>query len=135
MMTFIARNALIDCRYCFRTNLATEQHILLRHAHTRVIAIASACELGTVIVSGVPVRDQGFHLYKVEYIHYLSLDRLCAAVKTQISVMAEKKDATKGAVRDLEKEITCAICHEHYQEPKVLPCCHYYCKQCVYQLA
>ena len=46
--------------------------------------------------------------------------------------MAEKKDS---GVKDLEDEITCAICHEHYQEPKVLSCCHYYCKQCIYRLA
>ena len=47
--------------------------------------------------------------------------------------MAEDKDVKKG-VQDLEKEITCAICHEHYTEPKVLPCCHYYCKQCIHHL-
>ena len=38
-------------------------------------------------------------------------------------------------VEVLEKEITCAICHEHYKEPKVLPCCHYYCKHCLHQLS
>ncbi len=37
-------------------------------------------------------------------------------------------------VEELEKEITCAICHQHYDEPKVLPCCHYFCKQCIYRL-
>ena len=47
--------------------------------------------------------------------------------------MAERLDVEKS-VEDLEKEITCAICHEHYTEPKVLPCCHYYCKQCVHRL-
>ena len=41
----------------------------------------------------------------------------------------------KKGVQDLEKEITCAICHEHYTDPKVLPCCHYYCKQCIRHLA
>ena len=46
--------------------------------------------------------------------------------------MAENKE--KG-VKDLEQEITCAICHEHYTDPKVLPCCHYYCKQCIHHLA
>ena len=46
--------------------------------------------------------------------------------------MAEGKDT---GVRDLEEEITCGICHEHYQEPKVLSCCHYYCKQCIHRLA
>ena len=48
--------------------------------------------------------------------------------------MAEGRDTIKKGVEDLEKEITCAICHDHYTEPKVLPCCHYYCKQCLHQL-
>ena len=47
--------------------------------------------------------------------------------------MAEK-DVVEKSVEDLEKEITCAICHDHYTEPKVLPCCHYYCKQCIHRL-
>ena len=38
-------------------------------------------------------------------------------------------------LEELEKEITCIICHEHYKEPKVLPCLHYYCKQCIYSVA
>ena len=37
-------------------------------------------------------------------------------------------------MKDLEKEITCAICHEYYTDPKVLPCSHYYCKQCIHRL-
>ena len=45
--------------------------------------------------------------------------------------MADGKDV----LEELEKEITCAICHDHYTEPKVLPCCHYYCKQCLHSLA
>ena len=46
--------------------------------------------------------------------------------------MAEHKDTS---LKDLEKEITCAICHEHYTDPKVLSCCHYYCKECILSLA
>ncbi len=50
--------------------------------------------------------------------------------------MAEKVDSkvVERGVEELEKEITCAICHEHYDEPKVLPCCHYFCKQCIHRL-
>ena len=48
--------------------------------------------------------------------------------------MAEKQVLAKKGVKDLEEEITCAICHEHYTDPKVLPCCHYYCKQCIHHL-
>ena len=35
-------------------------------------------------------------------------------------------------VRD---KITCSICRNHFQEPKILPCCHYYCKECIRSLA
>ena len=50
--------------------------------------------------------------------------------------MAEGKDpSVEKGVKELEEEITCAICHDHYTDPKVLSCCHYYCKQCIYRLA
>ncbi len=39
------------------------------------------------------------------------------------------------SVEELEKEITCVICHDHYTEPKMLPCCHCYCKDCIHKLA
>ena len=35
----------------------------------------------------------------------------------------------------LEDEITCPICQDHFQEPKILPCLHYYCKLCIQRLA
>ena len=47
--------------------------------------------------------------------------------------MAEGRDTSLA--EDLEQEITCAICHGHYTDPRVLSCCHYYCKECVYRLA
>ena len=31
----------------------------------------------------------------------------------------------------LSIEITCSICRQHYQEPKLLNCCHYFCKTCI----
>ena len=49
--------------------------------------------------------------------------------------MAEKLEKKGKSLEDMEKEITCAICQEHYTEPKVLPCLHYYCKKCVLRLA
>ena len=45
--------------------------------------------------------------------------------------MAETSaDAEKG-LEDFEEEITCPICQEHFRDPKILPCCHYYCRECV----
>ena len=39
------------------------------------------------------------------------------------------------SLEQLEREITCGVCQEHYTEPKLLPCLHYYCKKCVLDLA
>ena len=36
---------------------------------------------------------------------------------------------------EIEKEITCAICHDRYQDPKILPCLHYFCADCLQRLA
>ena len=35
----------------------------------------------------------------------------------------------------LEDEITCPVCQDTFDKPKILPCGHYYCKRCVLQLA
>ena len=42
---------------------------------------------------------------------------------------------TSKSLEQLEGEITCGVCQEHYTEPKILPCLHYYCKKCVLDLA
>ena len=44
-------------------------------------------------------------------------------------------EEAEKSLKELEKEITCSICQEHYTQPKVLPCLHYYCKQCILKLA
>ena len=49
--------------------------------------------------------------------------------------MAEGIVVEGKSLEDLEREITCGICQEHYTEPKALPCLHYYCKKCVLRLA
>ena len=33
--------------------------------------------------------------------------------------------------QNLVKELECAVCLEQYKEPKVLPCLHSYCKNCL----
>ena len=49
--------------------------------------------------------------------------------------MASGGDSRQKGVEELEKEVTCPVCHDHFQEPKILPCLHYYCKACVQKLA
>ena len=53
--------------------------------------------------------------------------------------MAEAPDPVEKGLEDLEEgledEITCPVCQEHFRDPKILPCLHYYCKECVRQLA
>ena len=49
--------------------------------------------------------------------------------------MAESVPVEEKSLEELESEITCPICQEHYTEPKVLPCLHCYCKKCILKLA
>ena len=49
--------------------------------------------------------------------------------------MARGMEEVEKSLVSLEKEITCAVCHDHYQQPKVLPCLHFYCQECILQLA
>ena len=49
--------------------------------------------------------------------------------------MAVAPDPVEKGLKELEEEITCPVCQEHFRDPKILPCLHYYCKECVRQLA
>ena len=49
--------------------------------------------------------------------------------------MAEGPDPNDKTLKELEKDITCAVCCGHYQEAKLLPCNHYYCRACIESLA
>ena len=49
--------------------------------------------------------------------------------------MAEAPDTSDKRLEELEEEITCAVCQGHYQQAKLLPCNHYYCRACIEELA
>ena len=49
--------------------------------------------------------------------------------------MAEPKEVSNKPLEQLEREITCAVCQDHYQQAKLLPCNHYYCGTCIEKLA
>ena len=49
--------------------------------------------------------------------------------------MAEGVTVEKKKLAELHREITCTICQEHYNEPKLLPCNHYFCKECILKQA
>ena len=49
--------------------------------------------------------------------------------------MAEGPDPREKALEEMEKEITCAVCHGFYQQAKLLPCNHYYCSTCIEKMA
>ena len=48
---------------------------------------------------------------------------------------ASDPNPTIKTAEEIEKEITCAICFEHYRDPKILPCLHYFCAECLQGLA
>ena len=35
------------------------------------------------------------------------------------------------ALKTVEEQLTCPICIEHYEDPKILPCHHSFCKRCL----
>ena len=49
--------------------------------------------------------------------------------------MAEGLDPGKKPLYQLEREITCGVCHNHYEKAKLLPCNHYYCSTCIEKMA
>ncbi len=38
------------------------------------------------------------------------------------------------AIDKIDQELTCSVCHNHFEDPKVLPCCHYFCRRCIVKL-
>ena len=49
--------------------------------------------------------------------------------------MAEGPDPRERPLDQLEREITCGVCHDHYEKAKLLPCNHYYCSTCIEKMA
>ncbi len=47
--------------------------------------------------------------------------------------LAEQSELKKS-IDDLEKEVTCGVCQEVYKDPKLLPCGHYFCMECVMKM-
>ena len=48
--------------------------------------------------------------------------------------MAESQKAAKKALRKLDDQLTCAICLDTYNNPRVLPCLHVFCENCLGRL-
>jgi len=48
--------------------------------------------------------------------------------------MMARTSACDNKLKELEGDITCPICQEHYADPRFLPCNHYYCKKCILRL-
>ena len=71
----------------------------------------------------------------VSCVQLLPLARRITATLSRVEAMAEGQDLNDKALDELEKDITCAVCCGHYQEAKLLPCNHYYCRACIESLA
>ena len=64
---------------------------------------------------------------------------LCLSLSLSLSRRADMAEAPNPhpikTAEEIEKEITCGICHGHYRDPKILPCLHYFCADCLQRLA
>lgn len=69
----------------------------------------------------------------------LSLGRDRSSSRDNRSERSFSISPTRGerssSVMELERDISCAICNELYTDPKVLPCMHYFCSECIHMLA
>ena len=45
--------------------------------------------------------------------------------------MAEQVSSTSKALKQLEDQLTCPVCLEHFTAPKTLPCLHSFCQGCL----
>ena len=48
-------------------------------------------------------------------------------------VMAEKAEAPSEALRKLEQQLACPVCLDRYTQPRILPCFHSFCHDCLGQ--
>ena len=46
----------------------------------------------------------------------------------------KSEDPFLTSLQKLDDELTCPVCSDHFTEPKVLPCLHFYCKTCIANL-
>ena len=52
-------------------------------------------------------------------------------VRVILTQMAATKQSSSEAVKKVEEQITCPICLEHFTNPKLVPCGHSFCLQCL----
>ena len=52
-------------------------------------------------------------------------------ITAQLFFLMATPSSSEKPLEELEREISCAICHNHYERPKLLPCNHYYCAACI----
>lgn len=48
--------------------------------------------------------------------------------------MAAAPPSLQKELEHLNEDLTCPVCHEEFEDPKLLPCGHVYCRECVLQL-
>ena len=65
-----------------------------------------------------------FCTYKLKFSYYTETSgRTPSNVKIKMAVTSKEAK--------LESQLTCAICLDRYNDPRMLPCAHSYCKDCI----
>jgi hypothetical protein len=57
-----------------------------------------------------------------------------APVRTQSTRRSHRSQPTQLGSKDLDCGLTCMLCQGRYDEPKLLPCLHSYCRRCLHGL-
>ena len=59
---------------------------------------------------------------------------LITSGRSERAMAEDGKDLFSKSLQKLDDELTCPLCTQHFREPKVLPCHHFYCKVCIADL-
>ncbi|XP_048577411.1 uncharacterized protein LOC116611725 [Nematostella vectensis] len=83
-----------------------------------------------------PCMEGGVRLV-VDQEYWSSMSKkISVDVSSQVSVgESEHTEMATSASRRLEDEVTCSLCIEHFNDPRVLPCLHSFCRHCLEELA
>lgn len=65
---------------------------------------------------------------------YITDSTTSIAVVAVASNMNRYQSSSSLALKALEEQVNCLICHEECINPKVLPCHHSFCLQCIEKL-